>query len=112
MDEVYATWASILPYMFVERVLVVAVGAGMFAHFICMASAAPTNSSLTVLIFMMAIVFFSAGMVASAVSGDIKSMLHLLLGGVSSMFLFWLWLWYQGMHVKDFLDKKYGEHAQ
>lgn len=96
-------------FMLIERILIVLVGGGMFAHFICMATAAPKKSSIMVLVFLMLIVFFSAGMVSAALSNDVKAMFFLLIGGICSMFLFWLWLWYQGMHVKDFLDKKYGE---
>jgi len=109
MSQISTAWGGVLPFMVFERTLVIAIGTGMFLHFICMAAAAPKKSSSTVLVFLMLIVFFSAGMVSAALSGDVKAMFFLLIGGIASMFLFWLWLWYQVMHVKDFLDKKYGQ---
>lgn len=108
MSEVYATWESIMPLMMFERLSVAFIGAGMFVHFICMAAAAPVKSPMVVMGFLMAIIFSAVGMFVCAVSGEIPQMWALLLAGGASMFLFWLWLWREGMHVKDFLDKKYG----
>lgn len=108
MNEVFATWESILPLMLAERVLVALIGAGMFVHFICMAAAAPVKSPMIVMGFLMAIIFSAVGMFVCAVSGEVKTMSALLILGLASMLLFWLWLWKQGLHVKDFLDKKYG----
>lgn len=108
MSEVFATWESILPLMMAERLFVAMIGAGMFVHFICMAAAAPVKSPLIVMGFLMAIIFSAVGMFVCAVSGQIPQMFALLIAGGASMFLFWLWLWHEGMHVKDFLDKKYG----
>lgn len=108
MSELLITWNSILPHLFFERSLVALTGIGMFAHFICMAAAAPTKSPHAVFVFLMVIVFSSVGMFFTAISGQVNTMWTLLLIGIASMFLFWLWLWHQGMHVKDFLDKKYG----
>lgn len=108
MNEVFATWESIMPFMLFERIIVALIGAGMFVHFICMAAAAPTKSPLPVLVFLTVIVFSAVGMFFCAVSGNIHQMFSLLIAGGASMFLFWLWLWKQGLHVKDFLDKKYG----
>ena len=108
MSEVFITWGMVLPPFLLERVFVALIGFGMFSHFICMAAAAPTKSPSIVMAFLMTIVFSSSGMVACAFIGKIDAMWYLLLTGLGSMFLFWLWLWHQGMHVKDFLDKKYG----
>lgn len=108
MSELFITWDSILPHLFFERTLIALTGIGMFAHFICMAAAAPVKSPHAVFVFLVAIVFSSVGMFFTAISGQVETMMVLLLSGISSMFLFWLWLWYKGMHVKDFLDKKYG----
>jgi hypothetical protein len=108
MNEVFATWDSIIPFILLERVFVALIGAGMFVHFILMAAAAPVKSPNIVMVFLGSIVFSSIGMFACAVLGKVPEMWGLLIAGVSSMFLFWLWLWYQGLHVKDFLDKKYG----
>jgi len=108
MNEVFATWESIIPLMLFERLLVAMIGIGMFVHFICMAAAAPTKSPLPVLLFLCAIMFSAIGMFVCAVSGQIPQMFGLLIAGLGSMLLFWLWLWKQGLHVKDFLDKKYG----
>lgn len=108
MSEIFITWGMLLPDLFFERMFVGLIGFGMFAHFICMAAAAPTKSPNIVMAFFMAIVFSSAGMMAAAITGQTDAMWALLISGMGSMFLFWLWLWYQGMHVKDFLDKKYG----
>lgn len=108
MSEIVITWNAVLPAFFIERVVVGLLGFGMFAHFLCMAAAAPTKSPTSVMAFLMTIVFCSAGMFACAIIGDVESMRQLLIWGLGAMFLFWLWLWYQGMHVKDFLDKKYG----
>ena len=107
MFDFDVAFSVLFPFVF-ERIFVFSVGAGMFAHFICMAASAPTKSSSTVLVFLMTIAFCSTGMMASALYGDVRSMFLLLIGGISSMFLFWLWLWSKGMHVKDFLDKRYG----
>jgi len=73
-----------------------------------MAAAAPVKSPNIVMAFFMTIVFSSAGMIAAAIIGQVDSMRALLISGLGSMFLFWLWLWYKGLHVKDFLEKKYG----
>lgn len=108
MTEVFATWESILPLMLFERLVVALIGAGMFVHFICMAAAAPVKSPLIVLAFLCSIIFSAVGMFVCAVSGEVKTMGALLILGLASMLLFWLWLWKQGLHVKDFLDKKYG----
>lgn len=108
MSEVFATWESILPLLLIERVFVGLVGVGMFAHFLLMAAAAPTKSPNIVMVFLMAIVFSAVGMFFCAILGKMDQMWILLLTGGASMFLFWLWLWYQGLHVKDFLEKKYG----
>jgi len=110
MNEVFAnvTLVSLLPPFFFERVFVGAIGCGMFAHFICMASAAPTNSPWIVMAFLMTIVGSAVCMFATAISGEIQPMVMSLIIGLGSMLLFWLWLWYQGLHVKDFLEKKYG----
>lgn len=108
MNEIIITWASILPSMFLERLFVGLIGAGMFAHFLCMAAAAPVKSPAIVMAFLMVIVGSSIGMFVCAVTGQIDQMWTLLISGLASMFLFWLWLWFKGMHVKDFLDKMYG----
>lgn len=108
MSEILVTWSAVLPAFFIERVFVGLIGFGMFAHFICMAAAAPTKSPNVVMAFLMIIVFSSVGMFSCAIIGKVDEMWTLLIVGLGSMFLFWLWLWYQGMHVKDFLDKKYG----
>lgn len=108
MSEVFVTWESILPFMLFERVFVAILGGLMFVHFICMAAAAPVKSPMIVMGFLMAIIFSAVGMFVCAVSGDIQTMWALMILGLGSMLLFWLWLWHQGMHVKDFLDKKYG----
>lgn len=108
MSEVYATWESIMPLMMFERLVVALIGAGMFVHFICMAAAAPTKSPPIVLVFLCSIVFSAVGMFFCAVSGEIRTMWTLLIIGLASMLLFWIWLWRQGLHVKDFLEKKYG----
>lgn len=108
MNEIFATWESIIPLMLLERLLVAAIGAGMFVHFICMAAAAPVKSPTPVLLFLCAIIFSAVGMFVCALSGEVRTMWTLMISGLGSMLLFWLWLWKQGMHVKDFLDKKYG----
>jgi len=108
MSEIYVTWESFMPLMLFERLLIAAIGAGMFVHFILMAAAAPTKSPAIVMVFFGSIVFSAIGMFVCAVSGEIPQMFGLLIAGGASMFLFWLWLWYQGLHVKDFLEKKYG----
>jgi hypothetical protein len=108
MNEVFATWESILPLMLFERMAVAMIGAGMFVHFICMAAAAPVKSPLAVLYFLVAIIFSAVGMFVTSVSGETDTMRVLLISGLGSMLLFWLWLWKKGLHVKDFLDKKYG----
>jgi hypothetical protein len=108
MSEIIIGLESILPYMLFERFLVGAIGAGMFAHFLCMASAAPEKSPNIVLVFLCTIVGSAIGMVVCALTGQTKPMFTLLVVGLTTMFLFWLWLWAKGMHVKDFLDKKYG----
>jgi len=108
MSDVFITWGMILPPFLIERIFVGLIGGGMFSHFICMASAAPSKTPPSIWAFLIAIVSLSAAMVASAFSGKIDDMWMLLICCLGSMFLFWLWLWYQGMHVKDFLDKKYG----
>lgn len=108
MNEVFATWESILPLMLFERMAVALIGAGMFVHFICMAAAAPVKSPIIVGVFLYCIVFSAIGMFVCAISGEVNTMRILLIGGLGSMLLFWLWLWKQGLHVKDFLDKKYG----
>ena len=102
------TWNMILPHLFLERGLVAITGIGMFLHFICMAAAAPPKSPHIIMVFLMTIAFCAMGMFFSAVIGNVDVMWKLLLGGITSMFFFWLWLWYHGLHVKDFLDKKYG----
>lgn len=107
MSEILITLGMVLPHLFLERLFVGLIGIGMFIHFICMAAAAPTKSPNIVLAFFMAIVFSSVGMFICAVIGNIDAMWALLISGMGSMFLFWLWLWYRGLHVKDFLDKKY-----
>ena len=109
MSEVTATWASIMPFMAAERLFIAVIGVGMFVHFICMAGAAPAKSPLIVLAFLGGIVFSSVGMIYCAVVGVIPQMFWLLIAGISSMLLFWLWLWHEGLHVKDFLDSKYGK---
>lgn len=106
--EVYASWDVLIPWLLIERFFVAAIGAGMFAHFICMAAAAPAKSPAIVLLFLASIVFSAVGMFVCAISGEVKQMLGLLIAGVASMLLFWIWLWCHGLHVKDFLEKKYG----
>jgi hypothetical protein len=108
MNEVFVTWGSLMPELFIERLFVALIGIGMFSHFICMAAAAPVKSPNIVMVFLMTIVGSSIGMFVCAITGQIGEMWALMLSGFASMFLFWLWLWAKGMHVKDFLDKKYG----
>ena len=107
MNEILVTWDAVIPYMFIERCFVGLIGIGMFAHFLCMANAAPTKSPNAVMLFLLAIAFSAAGMIATSVIGEINAMFTLLISGLGSMLLFWLWLWHEGLHVKDFLDKKY-----
>lgn len=107
MNEINVTWSMIAPELFFERSVIALIGAGMAGHFMCMASAAPVRSPLIVMIFLMVIVGSSVGMFMSAIFGDIDSMYELLISGLGSMFLFWMWLWSKGMHVKDLLDEKY-----
>ena len=108
MSEIFITWSVILPAFFIERIIIGLLGAGIFAHFICMASAAPVKSPVSVMVFLMLIVGSSVGMVVTAIFGDVWSMAGLLITCLASIFLFWLWLWAKGLHVKDFLEKKYG----
>jgi len=111
MNELNITWQALLPAFFFHRALVFLIGAGMFAHFMCMATAAPEKSPRAVMIFIMLIVGSSAGMMAAAFHGEMRTLLDSILIAIGSMFSFWLWLWFRGMHVKDFLEDKYGnEH--
>jgi len=97
-----------LPDMFIQRFLVMIGGAGMFLHYLCMANAAPSKSPPIVWAFLMAIGFSLIGMTACAITGNVESMYKLLLAAYGSIVLFYLWLWANGMHVKDFLVQKYG----
>lgn len=108
MNEVVITWCMLLPEMFFERVLVVIGGAGMFIHFLCMTSAAPKAKPIVFSIFQIWLAFSLVGMAASAVSGNIDSMWKLLMSSFAAIVFFYLWLWANGMHVKDFLVQKYG----
>lgn len=108
MNEIVITWSMLLPDMFVQRALVVLGGAGMFLHYLCMASAAPPKTPLIVWAFLLSIGFSLIGMTACALNGNIPSMWKLLLAAFGSIVLFYLWLWAKGMHVKDFLETKYG----
>lgn len=108
MSEIQITWDMLLPEMFFQRSLVILGGAGMFLHYLCMANAAPPKSPPIVWLFLLSIGFSLMGMTACAITGNIDSMYKLLLAAYGSVVLFYLWLWANGMHVKDFLVQKYG----
>jgi len=108
MNELFVTWQDVLPSFFFHRLMVFIIGAAMFAHFMSMATAAPTSSPNIVMIFIMCTVGSSAWMMAAAFHGDMRILLDSIMIAIMSMFSFWLWLWFRGMHVKEFLNEKYG----
>lgn len=79
----------------------------MFLHFLCMANFAHPKSPWPMMVFLGLIGGSSIGMMATAYSGDIKLMLNMIILGVGSMFAFWLWLWFKGLYIKDFIIQQF-----
>jgi len=107
MNEIVITWAALLPEMFFSRLVVIAIGVGMFAHFMCMANAAPPRAPWHIVAFLVTLVALPAAMVFCAISGPVSTMWGLLAACAGTMLLFYLWLWWRGMHVQAFLRARY-----
>lgn len=45
----------------------------------------------------------------SALIGNIQVMQDFSLGSVGSVLALWLWLWHNGLHVNEFIERKYGK---
>lgn len=106
MSDIVITWGMLtLPDFFLQRVIVAALGFGGFLHFLCMASAAPPHTPWLGRLFLLTIGFSLIGMGAAAMGGDIGAMRGLVLAALCAVFLFYLWLWGRGMHVRDYLDR-------
>ncbi len=109
MNEILVTWQALLPDYFFHRMIVFIIGLGMFIHFLCMATAAPEGSPRTVGVFLMFIAGSAISMALTALFGELGTLFKTIVFAVGSMFAFWLWLWFKGLHVKEFLADKYGQ---
>jgi hypothetical protein len=107
INEVLIAWEPV-PYIF-ERAAAILIGFGMFFHFLQMSNFANEKTPWCIAFMLGLIGFTSVALVFSALAGNMKDMWHFALASTGSVLVLWLWLWHKGLHVNEFLNKKYGE---
>ena len=109
MSEIVIDWQMILPHAFFLRIYAGAVALGLFLHFLYMANFASPKGPWILGVLLGAVGGFSVGLFVSALSGNLQSIQDFSLGAVGSVLALWLWLWHNGLHVNEFIDRKYGQ---
>lgn len=109
MDEVF-NGIVFVPF-FLERFCAFFIGIGLFFHFLQMANFAHTKSPWCFGIALASVAFSSIGLAVSALVGNMPYMWNFGLGSAGSVLGLWLMLWYKGLHVNEFLEKKYGKQS-
>lgn len=96
----------------VERLIAIVIGLGMFIHFHMMANFAHEKSPWRVGILLGLVGGSAVGLIVSGLIGNMEYISRFGMGSAASILALWLLLWYKGLHVKDFLDRKYGENTE
>lgn len=93
----------------IERLIGFFVGIGLFFHFLEMANFAHPKSPWCIGIALFAVAFSAIGLAVSALACNMQYMWNFSMASSASVLGLWLMLWHGGLHVSDFLSKKYGE---
>ena len=97
-----------IPYPY-ERISALMIGIGLFFHFLQMANFANPKSPWCFCIALASVAFSAIGLAMSAIVGNMSYMWNFGLGSAGAVLGLWLMLWYNGLHVNEFLESKYGK---
>lgn len=86
-----------------ERIITVLIGAAIFVHFILMSGFCQQKCSNIAGTFLVLICASATGMIAFSLAGQLDSMRTFTMAAGGLMVVFWIWLWYKGLHISEFV---------
>lgn len=100
---------SLLPDFFWLRFLAFFSALALFIHVVCMATKMEGHVPWTLATIMGLSAMFSFGVIIGSLFGDLAFLAQMSIVTIGVDTARQLWLWAHGMHVNEFLKKKYGE---
>ena len=100
---------SLLPDFFWLRLLAFFSSLVLLGHVSCMATRMEGNVPWSLATMMGLSAMFSLGVILGALSGDLAFLAEMSIVTIGVDTTRQLWLWAHGMHVNEFLKKKYRE---
>jgi hypothetical protein len=98
-------WRILLPFAFEIRAVALAIGITAWFHFHNMATCAPAKSSMLVAFLIPIICGCSIALIIGGIFGNYELIMYSSLVAVCFIIFLWLYLWQNGMHVNEVLEK-------